>query len=120
MRNQPPTILLVGNDSTLRYLLGRFAEQSGYFLAVISESSSVKEVESIHPAVIIFMSTELLAARQTLVVELASLEAPIVVCSSVVEEARARELGADYCLFHPLTYADFHATLSNASASKHD
>jgi DNA-binding response OmpR family regulator len=118
--NTQPTILLIGNDSTLSYLLGRFAEQSGYLLAVISESLSALEIESIDPAVIIFMSTELLAAQQALLVELASHEAPILVCSSVIEEARARELGADYCLLHPLTYADFHTTLSNASASKHD
>ena len=116
--NAQPTILLVGNDSTLSYLLGRFAERSGYLLTVISESLSAKEIESVNPAVIIFASTNLLAIKQTLVVELASLDAPIMVCSSVVEQVRARELGADYCLLHPLTYDDFHTALSNASASK--
>src|SRR6266496_2185030 len=116
--NIQPTILLVGNDSTLSYLLGRFAERSGYLLTVISESLSIKEIESINPTVIIFISTELLVTRQTLVVELANFDAPIMVCSSVVDQARARELGADYCLLHPLTYDDFQTALANVTAPK--
>ena len=116
--NTQLTILLVGNDSALSYLLRRFAERSGYFLTDISEEVSVKEIESINPMVIIFTSIELLATKQKLIMELASLDAPIMVCASVAEEAKARELGADYCLLHPLTYDDFHSTLSNANSSK--
>ncbi len=118
--NIQPTILLVGNDSTLSYLLGRFAERSGYLLTVISESLSIKEIESINPTVIIFISTELLVTRQTLIVELANFDAPIMVCSSVVDQARARELGADYCLLHPLTYDDFQKAMMDANISKRD
>lgn len=117
--NIQSTILLVGNDSTLIYLLGRFAERGGYLFTVSSEGLSIKEIESINPVAIIFTSMELLATRQTLVVELSSLDTPLMVCLSVTEEARARELGADYCLLHPLTYDDFQTALSNASASKH-
>src|SRR5438045_9700581 len=117
--NIQSTILLVGNDSTLNYLLGRFAERSGYLVTELAESLSTKEIETINPVAIIFTSMELFATRQTLVVELSSLDTPLVVCLSVTEEARARELGADYCLLHPLTYDDFQTALSNASASKH-
>lgn len=117
--NTQSTILLVGNDSTLIYLLGRFAERSGYLLTVTSDGFSVKEVRSINPIAIIFTSIELLATRQSLVGELSSLDAAIVVCLSVTEEAKARELGADYCLLHPLTFDDFQTALSNASRSKH-
>jgi hypothetical protein len=35
----------------------------------------------------------------------------------VIEEARARELGADYCLLHPLTYDDFQKALLLVTAS---
>jgi len=113
------TILLVDNDSTLAYLLGRFAERSGYRLTIISDGLSIQEIESIDPVAIIFTSVELLASSQALVVELSSLNTPIVVCLSIIEEARARELGADYCLLHPLTFDEFQTALSNASTSKH-
>ena len=113
-----PTILLIGNDATLSYLLGRFAERSGYQLKVHTDNVSSREIAAINPAVIIFLSMELLARDQTFVTELANLDAPIMVCSSVIEEARARELGADHCLLHPLTYNDFQTALANAAASK--
>jgi hypothetical protein len=118
LRTQP-TILLIGRDANLGYLLARFAEHSGYQSNIRAEIGSSGEITSMKPAVIIFLSTELLARDQTLVAELANLDAPILVCSSVVEESRARELGADYCLLHPLTYNDFKTALATVTASKH-
>lgn len=112
------TILLIGNDSMLNYLLGRFAERSGYLLAVNSELSSIREIVAVNPAAIIFPSTELLEKNQTLVTELVGLEAPIVVCSSVADETRARELGADFCLLHPITYNGFQEALAIVTATK--
>jgi hypothetical protein len=38
-------------------------------------------------------------------------ELPVIVCSFNGDEARARELGADYCAFHPVRYRDFLAAL---------
>ena len=114
-----PIVLLIGRDATLSYLLARFAEHSGYQSKMSMGNVSSREIEAINPAVIIFLSTEMLAGGQTLVAELANLDAPIVVCSSTIEEARARELGADYCLLHPLTYSSFETTLANVVASKH-
>ena len=38
-----------------------------------------------------------------MVTDLASRDIPGLVCLSIADEARARELGADYCLMHPLT-----------------
>jgi len=113
------TILLIGSDTTLGYLLKRYAERSGYQYKVNGERVSSREVADINPAAIIFLSLELLARHQPFVTELTNLDAPIVVCSSVIEEARARELGADYCLLHPLTYDDFQTALANATASNH-
>jgi hypothetical protein len=116
--NGRATILVIGNDPTLHYLLGRFAEHSGYQLKVNREPISNPEVAALNPAAIIFLSTEQLARDQGLLAELASLDTPILVCSSVAEKARALELGADYCLLHPLTYDDFQTTLTNVIASK--
>jgi CheY-like chemotaxis protein len=116
--NPKPAILLVGSDATLSYLFGRFAEQSGYQLTGNTETIRAEEIETIKPAVILFLSTDVLAKNQALVAELASHESPILVCSSATDEAQARELGADYCLLHPLTYNDFQTALEAVSTPK--
>jgi DNA-binding response OmpR family regulator len=113
-----PTILLIGKDPKLSYLLARFAEHSGYQWKLRADKVSTHDVSAIDPAAIIFLSIELLARDQTFITELANFDAPIMVCSSAVEEARARELGADYCLLHPLTYDGFQAALAHVTASK--
>lgn len=113
-----PIILAIGNDATLSYLLGRFAERSGYQFMVNAENTTSSEIAIVDPAVIIFLSMERLASDQSLLTDLANLDMPILVCSAVSEEARAIELGADYCLLHPLTYDDFQTTLANATSSK--
>jgi DNA-binding response OmpR family regulator len=112
------TILLVGDDPSLNYLLGRFAERSGYQLTHGLEGLSIAEISAVDPAVIIFLSAELLGKTPSLFGELASLDAPIIVCSSVAEESRAREWGADYCLLHPLTYDEFRIALKQLGISK--
>lgn len=114
---EQPTILLIGNDATLSYLLGRFAERSGHSLKIHLENSSVEQVTAVNPAVIVFLSTEILETFQKLVVDLADLDFPIMVCSSVADEAKARELGADYYVLHPLVYDDFQTALMHAGAS---
>ncbi|HRE26247.1 MAG TPA: hypothetical protein PK954_06415, partial [Anaerolineales bacterium] len=53
-----------------------------------------------------------LQAAQSLVDGLAAHDTPILVCASVTDVASARELGADACLVHPLTYAQFQAVLA--------
>lgn len=116
--NPKPSILLVGRDTALKYLFSRFAEQSGYQLSGNLEQISAEEIEIVKPAVILFLSTELLAKHQILMGELDGHEAPILVCSSTSEQARARELGADYCLLHPLTYEDFLTALETVTTSK--
>ena len=113
------TILLIGNDAALSYLLRRFAQRSGYQWKVYKEKAASREIADLHPIAVIFQSMELLARNQAFVAELANLDVPILVCSSVLEEARARELGADYCLLHPLTYDNFQTALANTTTSKH-
>ena len=112
------TILLVGNDAALNYLLGRFIEQNECALAVVPVITSAQEVTEINPKAIIFLSTEHLEVAQTLMMELTSIKMPIIVCSAVADEARARELGADHCLLHPITYDSFQNALEVAGAPK--
>ena len=112
------TILLVGNDAALRYLLGRFVEQSQYTLKVVSGIASTQVIADVQPKAIIFLSMKHLEAAQPLMTELTGIEAPIIVCSAVADESRARELDADQCLLHPITYDNFQNALVAVSSQK--
>lgn len=111
-------LLLLGNDTELSYLLGRFAEQSEYQLTVVPEKASIQEITAAKPSAIIFSSMGFLSEAQNLVVELASLEVPIIVCSSLTDQGRARVLGADSCLLHPITLDGFQNALAVVSTTK--
>jgi len=97
-------ILVIGNDPALAYLIGRYAEQGGYGIATAQVVPSAAETCALQPAAILFQSVEGLATSETLIREMADCDVPVLVCSSVTDQARARELGADHCLLHPLTY----------------
>jgi hypothetical protein len=107
---------MIGADTALAYLIGRYAEQSGYGLAMMQPIPSVTDVCGLRPAAILFLSVENLGAAQLLIADLANCDIPVLVCSSIADEARARELGADYCLLHPLTYDSFLAALAASKA----
>lgn len=109
-------ILVIGADTALAYLIGRYAEQSGWGVTMMQTVPSVAKVCGLQPAAILFLSSENLGAAQPLVAELGTFDIPVLVCSSVADEARARELGADYCLLHPLTYDSFLAALAATKA----
>jgi CheY-like chemotaxis protein len=104
-------ILMIGNDTALTYLVGRYAEQSGHNIATLQTVPSAEEVCNQQPVAVLFPSIERLEAAQSLIAALTNCDIPILVCSSIADEARARELGADYCLLHPLTYDGFTAAL---------
>lgn len=105
-------ILLLGNDPTLAYLIGRYAQQSNYGVTTMQIVPQAADVYVLKPAAILFTSVESLEAAQLLVAGLVNCDIPVLVCSSIADEARARELGADYCLLHPLTYDSFFAALA--------
>jgi DNA-binding response OmpR family regulator len=117
MKSSPPSkILMIGNDMALTYLVGRYADRSGYTIATLQTVPSAEEVCKQQPVALLFPSIERLGAAQSLIAELSQCDIPILVCSSIADEARARELGADYCLLHPLTYDAFLAALAATKA----
>ena len=116
----PLKILIIGNDSPLIYLIKRYAEQSGSRINTIEAIPAKQEVYSSIPAAILFPSIESLETAQGKITDLVNNDLPILVCSSIADEARARELGADYCLHHPLTYEDFKAALFAIQSSSAD
>jgi len=113
-------IVVVGGDSSLQYLLERFAEQIGYTVSVENDPSSADAIRQSEPVAVIFPSVEILEGVQTLAVELTNCDIPIIVCSSVLDQAKTRELGADYCLLHPLVFDSFSSTLQTIVASQHE
>lgn len=110
-------IILIGNDPTLDYLLSRFAARCGCRLSTQNDIPSAEDIQSKKPRLILFSSMDNLESAQTLVGKLAGGEIPVGVCAAVSDEARARELGADHCLVHPLTYEGCMAAFMADSAA---
>ncbi len=107
-----PVILLIGNDAALTYLIERYAERSGYQVCVRPIVPSPADGLEVQPAAVVFSSIEILEAAQVQIVNLSNSEIPVLVCASINDQPRARELGADHCLVHPLTYDGFLAALA--------
>jgi CheY-like chemotaxis protein len=109
-------ILLIGADEALIYLMDRYAQRSGYRVHVADAPPAGALLRELKPAAVWFPSLESLEAMHPREGGLLSDDAPVIVCSSVADDTRARELGADYCALHPLTFPDFLAALSAVGA----
>lgn len=107
-----PSILLIGNDPSLEYLLERYAYRGGYHLQSIQAILPDVNISKMKPKSIWFTSLDVLEAHQPQRDTLLACDVPIVVCSSIPDDARAMDLGADYLLLHPLTYDCFLNTLN--------
>jgi len=117
MPSRSPVILLIGNEAALVYLLERYAERSGCEVRVQPIVPAPSTDPDGKPAALLFLAIENLEAAQSQMGQLTSAEIPLLVCSSVNDQSRARELGADQCLVHPLTYDGFLAALTAAHIS---
>ncbi len=117
MPPRSPVILLIGNDAALAYLIERYAERSGCEIRTYPTVPAPFIEPDVKPAAVLFSSIENLEAAQTQIAHLSSAEIPLLICSSINDQARARELGADHCLVHPLTYDSFLAALTAAHIS---
>lgn len=109
--SRSPVILLIGNDAALAYLIDRYAERSGCEVRAHSNVPAPSTSPESRPAALLFSSIENLEAAQAQIAPWSSAEIPLLVCSSINDQARARELGAEHCLVHPLTYDSFLAAL---------
>lgn len=105
-------ILMIGNDPSLAYLIGRYAEHNGYCVTFTETIPDASEVCNQKPVAILFPSVEGLESAQLLIAGLVNCDIPILVCSAIADEVRAHELGADYCLLHPVTYKGFTEALA--------
>jgi DNA-binding response OmpR family regulator len=116
MSARSPVILLIGNDASLAYLIERYAERSGLEVQLHPIASAPPVGLEVKPAAVLFSSIENLEAAQSQIALWTSAEIPLLVCSSVNDQLRAHELGADQCLVHPLTYDGFRAALTATHA----
>jgi hypothetical protein len=102
-------MLLIGGDESMSYLLARYAESIG--LSVTPATSiRMAQFSGRKPCAIWFSSLEAFVGAGP-VADIGRTDVPLLVCSATGDEERARELGADYFLVHPLTYRDFVAAL---------
>lgn len=106
------TILVVGNDAGLAYLLTRYAGQCNLSVITAAAGSALDEAVKAHPAMILFTSLNALRESRAWLPALGGLESKIMACAAVGEVALARELGADGCLLHPLTFDGFASALA--------
>jgi hypothetical protein len=106
-----PAIAIIGGNSSINYLIGRYADRIGCSISALPVSTPVEKIRGIEPVAVIFASVENLENSQTLAAELTNRDLPIIVCSSMADQTRMRELGADYCLLHPFGYDNFSAIL---------
>ena len=109
-------ILLIGNDSALEYLLRRYARESGCEIQTMRETGPELDWRALRPVAVWFSSLDVLAGLQPLRAAIANETIPVVVCSTVADDARAMELGADYFFLHPLTYDYFLMALAGTKA----
>jgi len=109
------TLVIIGGSTSINYLIRRYAERMGYSIVLMSSSIPAEAVCALLPLAVIFSSVETLEGSQPLVAGLANCDIPIVVCSSVMDQLRTRQLGADFCLIHPLGYDNFCETLTSAA-----
>ena len=70
------SILLLGNDPALAYLIGRYAQQSGYGVTTLPGVPQAEAVCALKPATILFTSIESLETAQSLVSWLGELRYP--------------------------------------------
>ncbi len=114
-----PKALMIGTDTRLLYLLNRYAHLSGLELTSSLPDSAMAVIHQINPAYLIFTSLDTLKESYGWLANLNDREIKIIVCTAVGEEAAAREMGADDCIFHPLTYADFCTALGVNQKGEH-
>lgn len=107
-----PTILLVAPDDAFAYLIERYARRCGYGVDVLRPSLDAGLARTPGPAVIWFSSLQSLDELRPRERGLVSDDAPVIVFASRGDEPRARDLGADHCAIHPLTYREFLAALA--------
>ena len=106
-----PLILLIGNDPPLEYLLTRYANKGGCEIQSMRDLNPEIDIHALRPLSMWFSSLDVLEESQPLRAKAASLDIPVIVCSSVADDVRAIELGADYVFLHPITYDCFLSTL---------
>jgi hypothetical protein len=113
-----PLILMIGSDTSLNYLIGRYAEQNHFRILTQSPVPEINEVRKLSPKIILFGLVETLWSAQNLMADLIGEDIFILACTSVADEARARELGVDFCLTHPVTFEQFNLALETMDSIK--
>jgi hypothetical protein len=111
------TILVVDGDDALTYLLERYAQRGGFLFCRVHFPWQSPPERPGGFSTLWLPSVERLEAVRPRETGVVGDDSPVIVCSSVGDEDRAQELGADFCATHPLKYPDFLAALSAVGVS---
>jgi CheY-like chemotaxis protein len=117
MCGQPaPTILLIDNSDDFAYLIDRYGIEGGYRVdhaATIAEAWLYLDQKSPQAIMLNLLLPD--QAGWEFLEQFKSEDCrqlmPVIVFSSIRDEARARLAGADSCLWKPIMYADFQSAL---------
>ena len=115
-----PLLLLISDDPQLAYLIGRYCEHSGCRVrhaANVDLAIAAMPLEKPTMLLLHLLSTAPQAGWSNLLrlqQSFASETIPITVVSALADEVSARAFGAEYWLWQPVMYNDFHSVLSAA------
>lgn len=113
----PTTIMVIGNDAHLCYLLQRYVKESGHQIEFSLLTNDVSEVVHKNRPAAIVLEVDLpntigWDVLRSLKKDQALCNIPVVLCSWLDEERRGLEEGADIYMRMPILYHEFLAALS--------
>ncbi|MBN1230923.1 MAG: hypothetical protein JXA19_03550 [Anaerolineales bacterium] len=103
------SIILIGHDKGLHYLLDRYLEQTDIRMVSANSETLQAEIDRLNPIGLVFLSPEFI---NFISIDLTLLNIPVIVFGNGVEETYLKEKGVDICLQHPLTFDEFFHKIS--------
>ncbi len=119
-KSSQKTVLLIGSDDRLTYLLQRYFDLVSCHVEVSPGGSVFMYFEQVIPSLVVFSTIEELINNLENAKRFSVSGIPIMVCTSVADQAQALELGADSCLLHPITIENFKLALKGISVFEVD
>ena len=111
-----PTLMVVGDDASFRYLIHRYAKKSAYHAVLVHFAEDVLSIARRELPIAVLLEFDLPGERgrqalQALTTHPDTCEIPVVVCSWTDEAERSLDEGAAVYLRKPILYDDFQTAL---------
>jgi len=113
----PPTVMIVEDDSTVIYMMERYAQRSKCQVITTCGIDALALAKEETPAVImldiLMPGMDGWQVLRALRGDPVTCDIPVVLCSALDEQARGQAEGADYYLKKPILYRDFVIALTS-------